>query len=104
MLWGREMRAGGGRSTASGGRWSSEHGGGVAPVGFGRGKRAGELREVEARLTEGSARAGKLRRGGSTAAWSSPGFCGWRRRVLGSGSEEEAKEQAEWGAGVFVVP
>ena len=39
VLWrllGREMRVGGGRSTASGGRWSSEHGGGVAPVRFGR--------------------------------------------------------------------
>jgi len=35
MLWGREMRAGVGRSTASGGRWSSGHGGGVAPVGLG---------------------------------------------------------------------
>ena len=35
MLLGREMRAGGGRSTASGGHWSSEHGSGVVPVGFG---------------------------------------------------------------------
>ena len=76
---------------ASGGRWSSEHGGGVAQVGLGRGKRARELCEVEAQLKEWSAWAGKLRRGGSTAAWSSPGFCGWRRRVLGSGSEEQSK-------------
>ena len=69
MLWGREMRAGGGRSTESGGRWSSEHGGGVAPVGFGRGKRAGELREVEARLKEGSARADWVCNGGSAAGF-----------------------------------
>ena len=41
---------------------------------------------------------------GSTAARSSPVFCGWRRCVLGRGSEEKAKEQAKWGAGVFVVP
>ena len=47
VLWrllGREMRAGGGQSTASSSLRGSEHGGGVAPVGFGRGKRAGELR------------------------------------------------------------
>ena len=47
ILWvilGREMRAGGGRSTVSGGRWSSEHGGGVVPVESGRGKGAGKLR------------------------------------------------------------
>ena len=70
MLWrllGREMMDGGVRSTASGGRWSSEHGGGVAPVGFGRGKRAGKLREVEARLKEGSARAYGVCSGGSAA-------------------------------------
>ena len=48
MLWrllGREMMAGGVRSTASGGRWSSEHGGGVAPVGFWRGEMVWELHE-----------------------------------------------------------
>ena len=70
MLWrhlGREMMAGGVRSTACGGRWSSEHGGEVAPVGFGRGKRAGELREVKARLKEGSARADWVCSGGSAA-------------------------------------
>ena len=32
----REEVAGGGGSAASGGCWSSEHGGGVAPVGSGR--------------------------------------------------------------------
>ena len=58
---------------------------------------------VEAQLKEWSAWAGKLRRGGSTAAWSSPGFCGWRWRVLGSGSEERAKERGETVSGVFVV-
>ena len=44
LLLGRKMRVGGGRSTASGGRWSSQHGGGVVPVGFGRGEVAGKLR------------------------------------------------------------
>ena len=70
MLWrllGREMMAGGVRSTASGGRWSSGHGGRVAPVGLGRGKRAGQLCEVEARLKEGSARADWVCSGGSAA-------------------------------------
>ena len=79
MLWrllGREMMAGGVRSTASGGRWSSEHGGGVAPVGFGRGKRAGELREVEARLKEGSARADWVCSGGSAVGGELAGIRG----------------------------
>ena len=47
VLWrllGREMRAGGGRSTASGGLRGSEHGGGVAPVEFGRGEAVEERR------------------------------------------------------------
>ena len=47
VLWrllGREMRVGRGQSTVSGGRWSSEHGGGVTPVGFGRREAAGKLR------------------------------------------------------------
>ena len=61
MPLGHEMRAGGGRSTASGGRWSSEHGGGVAPVGFGRGEVAWELREGEAVLARGSERAEERR-------------------------------------------
>ena len=61
MLLGREMMAGGGQSTASGGRWSSEHGGGVAPVGFGRGEVAWELHEGEAVLARGSARAEERR-------------------------------------------
>ena len=46
-LWvlGIEARVvGDGVSTVSGGLRGSEHGGGVAPVGFGRGKRARELR------------------------------------------------------------
>ena len=47
VLWrllGREMRAGGGRSTASDGLRGSEHGGGAAPVGFGRGEAVEERR------------------------------------------------------------
>ena len=49
MLLGREMRAGGGRSTTSGGRWSSEHGGGVVPMGVGRGEggQGGEVGQGE---------------------------------------------------------
>ena len=61
MLLGREKRVGGGRSTASGSRWSSEHGGGVAPVGFGRWEVAWELRESEAVLARGSERAEERR-------------------------------------------
>ena len=61
MRLGREMRARIGRSTASGGRWSSEHGGGVAPVGFGRGEMVWELREGEAVLARGSERAEERR-------------------------------------------
>jgi len=103
MLWrllGREMMAGGVRSTASGGRWRSEHGGGVAPVGFGRGKRAGELREVEARLKEGSARADWVCSGGSAAGVSSSEFTRGGGDVLRRGSEERARERGEWVYGV----
>ena len=58
---GREMREGGGWSTASGGLRGSEHGGGVAPVGFGRGDVVWELREGEAVLARGSERAEERR-------------------------------------------
>ena len=61
MRLGREKRAGRGRSTASGGRWSSDHGDGVAPVGFGRGEMVWELREGEAVLARGSERAEERR-------------------------------------------
>ena len=61
MRLGREMRARIGRSMASGERWSSEHGGGVAPVGFGRGEMVWELREGEAVLARGSERAEERR-------------------------------------------
>ena len=103
MLWrllGREMMAGGVRSTAGGGQWSSEHGGGVAPVGLGRGKRAGQLREVEARLKEGSARADWVCSGGSAAGVSSPEFKRGGGGVRWRGSEERARERGEWVYGV----
>ena len=61
------MRAGGGRSTASGGRWSSEHGGGVSPVRFGRGEMVWELREDEARLMVGAVGVERACSGGSAA-------------------------------------
>ena len=100
MLWGREMRAGVGRSTASGGQWSSGHGGGVAPVGLGRGKRAGQLREVKARLKKGSARADWVCSGGSTAGVSLSEFTRGGGDVLRRGSEERARERGEWVYGV----
>ena len=69
-LWvlGIEARVVGDRvSTVSGGLRVSEHGDGVAPVGFGRGKRAGELREVEARLMVGAIGVERVCGGGSAA-------------------------------------
>ena len=53
-----------------------------------------ELRGVEAQLKEWSAWAGKLRRGGLTAACSSPGFCGWRSVVFW-GVELRSKRKEE---------
>ena len=61
MCLGREMRARIGQSTASGGRWSSEHGGGVAPVRVRRGDVVWELCEGEAVLVRGSERAEERR-------------------------------------------
>ena len=45
----------------------SEHGGGVAPVGFGRGEMAWELREDEARLKVGAVGVERACSGGSAA-------------------------------------
>ena len=61
MCLGRETRARIGRSTANDGRWSSEHGGGVSPVRFGRGEMVWELSEGEAVLARGSERAEERR-------------------------------------------
>ena len=58
------------RREQAGRRWR-ELDGEVAPTGSGQGGGVGELREVEAKLMEGVARAEGLRRGGSS---------GWRRR------------------------
>ena len=65
---------GGGRSTAY--RVAAAEGidGGGAPVGFGRREVARELREVEAKLMVGSARAEEGCSGGFTAASSLPAF------------------------------
>jgi hypothetical protein len=49
-------------------------------VRFGRGKRAGELREVEARLKMGAIGVERVCGGGSAAEVSSPGFGVVRRR------------------------
>ena len=62
----REM-AGKGQSTADGGRWSSEHDGGVVPVGFGRGEGAGKLRKDEAEQMLGLAWVERVCGGGATA-------------------------------------
>ena len=91
MLLGREMRAGGGRSTASGGRWSSEHGGGVVPVGFGRGEGAGKLRKDEAERMVGLAWVERVCGGGLTAGVSSSEFKRGGGGVLRWGSTEKAK-------------
>jgi len=69
-----EEVAGGRRSTASGGSGGSEHGGGVVPVGFGRGKAVEQLHWLTAELARGLARAEELRRRGSTARVSSSEF------------------------------
>jgi hypothetical protein len=61
MRLGREIRARIGRSTVSGGRWSSEHGDGVSPVRFGRGDGVWELREGEVVLARVSERAEERR-------------------------------------------
>jgi len=83
------------------GRRAEENGGGGAPVSSGRGGGVGELREVKAKLKEGSAWAERLRRGGFTAASSSPAFgrsgggvrTEWRRRsgVWGWGNGERTR-------------
>ena len=56
-----EEVAGGRRSTASGGSGGSEHGGGVVPVEFGRGKAVEQLHWLTAELARGLARAEELR-------------------------------------------
>jgi hypothetical protein len=63
----------------------------------------GELREVEAQLMVGSAWAERLRRGGFTAASSSPAFGRSGGGILGSGVGETAKERGKRFAGVLVV-
>ena len=50
-----------GVSTVSGGLRGSEHGDGATPVANRRGKRVGELREVDAVLARGSERAEERR-------------------------------------------
>ena len=72
-------------------------------MGFGRGKRAGELREVEARLKEGSARADWVCNGGSAVGFELVGAQVGGGAVLGRGSTEKAKGGEEKLAGVEVV-
>ena len=102
----REEVAGGGRSTASGGSGGSEYGGGVVPVGFGRGKAVEQLHGLTAELARGLARAEKLRRRGSTARVSSPAFCGAAAAFRGvwAGKEREGEgngmKSLPWSRGV----
>jgi len=51
------------------------YGGGVVPVGIGRGEGGCELHKVTAELARGSARAEELRSGRSTTGLGSPVFC-----------------------------
>ena len=95
--------AGDGRFTADRETAAETNDGEGAPVRVGRGEVVEERRGLTAELARVSARAEDGCSGGSTAAWSSPAVCGWRRCVLGSGSEEQAKGRKEWVAGVFVV-
>src|SRR6185312_7252543 len=81
----------------------SEHGGGVAPVRFGRGEVAWELREVEAVLRVGAVGVERVWGGGSTAGWSSPGFKQGGGGVLRRGSDERAKGCAKSSSGTLVV-
>ena len=108
LLMGLGRGGGGRRRFVDGEQWRSAVdseaaaealvGGGV-PVGIGRGGGVGELREVEAQLMEGSAWVERLRRGGLTAASSSPAFEQSGGGVLGSGVVELAKGRGEWIAG-----
>ena len=83
---------GDGRSTADRETAAEANDGEGVLVGIGRGEGVGELREVEAQLMGWSAWAERLRRGGFTAASSSPAF-GWSGGGgLGSGVGENVKE------------
>ena len=71
------------------------YGGGVTPVEDGRREVARELREREAKLFAWSIWAERLWNSEATAGWSSSAFTVERRRVLGSGSEEQPKGRTD---------
>ena len=73
-----------------------------APVRFGRGEVVWELRGLMTELARVSARAEELRRGGFDGGVELAGVLWMAAVCSGRGSEEQAKEQAEWSAGVFV--
>ena len=73
--------AGDGRSTADRETAAEANDGEGVLVGIGRGEVVEELRGLTAELARVSAQAEDGCSGGSTAVWSSPAFCGWRRCV-----------------------
>ena len=88
-------RLGGGGSTEQGGSAAQANDGEVTPVEDGRREVARELREREAKLFAWSIWAERLWNSEATAGWSSSAFTVERQRVLGSGSEEQAKERTD---------
>ena len=79
------------------------YGGGVVPVGIGRGGGVGELRGAKAELLLWSARAEEGCSGGSAAASSSPELRMDGGGVLRRRSGEKVKEREDQVAGVLVV-
>ena len=76
--------AGEGRSTVDGGRWSSKHGGGVVPVGFGRGRANGRVGVGGAGLwwrVDGGVSSSEFKRGGG-------GILKWWSTEKAKGREE----------------
>ena len=72
----------------------------MAPVRFGRGEKAWELRKVEAVLNVGAVGVERVWVGGSAARWSSPGFKQGGGGVLRRGSEGKGNGRAKSTSGV----
>ena len=72
----------------------------MAPVRFGRGEKAWELREVEAVLMVEDVGVERVWVGGSAVRWSSPGFKRGGGGVLRRGSEGRGNGRAKSTSGV----